>query len=350
MLAAFLLLHLFDAAQFGTIKIDWTQGNDFATPTLDLGEERSKTPTLDVGERRDPAYDVGEERDQPNGQLKGPIASVRVDALNRLLVQLGSPASAVATEDEVRSQTLVALQRVKAKRLRELLKERGARCAGCTEREHFIEALLEAADDPVSLVHALPTFLFNDPLYPHTMKQMHFFEGRYKRMVEKALLGDHQFGFLASQEIGTIAHIEGWQMLDDGRSLVSIRGGSRFAVQRRWHEDCTDCNTGPLTFVDAHFVNDTTHGLAAGSLARESIGLYHKLVDAKAHVALQQHLGQMPTLPKNGSYAVSMWLSGACASHPQCYIAGQLLRSRSTNERFEAIIAWQRELLTKTSH
>jgi len=178
MLAAFLLLHLFDAAQFGTIKIDWTQGNDFATPTLDLGEERSKTPTLDVGERRDPAYDVGEERDQPNGQLKGPIASVRVDALNRLLVQLGSPASAVATEDEVRSQTLVALQRVKAKRLRELLKERGARCAGCTEREHFIEALLEAADDPVSLVHALPTFLFNDPLYPHTTKQMHFFEGR----------------------------------------------------------------------------------------------------------------------------------------------------------------------------
>lgn len=180
MLAVFLLLHLFDAAQFGTIKIDWTQGNEFATPTLDLGEERNlrATPTLDVGEGRDPAYDVSEERDLPPSQFQGPIASVRVDALHRLLVQLGSPASAVATEDEVRSQALVALQRVKAKRLRELLKERGARCAGCTEREHFIEALLEAADDPVSLVHALPTFLFNDPLYPHTTKQMHFFEGR----------------------------------------------------------------------------------------------------------------------------------------------------------------------------
>lgn len=43
-------------------------------------------------------------------------------------------------------------------------------------------------------------------------RQLHFFEGRYKRMVEQALLGQHTFGFLTNEDVGTLAHIDNWQV------------------------------------------------------------------------------------------------------------------------------------------
>ena len=42
-------------------------------------------------------------------------------------------------------------------------------------------------------------------------------------MIERALLSHHSFGFLLGSGVGTLAHIAAWQILDDGRSLVSVR-------------------------------------------------------------------------------------------------------------------------------
>ena len=58
--------------------------------------------------------------------------------------------------------------------LRQLLIERGQKCVGCAERQDYVDALRRSLDAPVVAAHAVPLFLYNMPLYPHTTKSLHF--------------------------------------------------------------------------------------------------------------------------------------------------------------------------------
>lgn len=166
-----------------TIKINWKQGNGFATPILDLGDDAEEENSVVVGSTSEsanlPVAPILWQKDP------GPLASASVSSLNRLLLQVGAVPS--VTEDDVRSQTLAELRRTKASRLKQLLKERGAQCAGCTTREELVNELLRAADDPISYVHALPLFLFNEPLYPHTNRQRSMGSNRHPSLSIRAV-------------------------------------------------------------------------------------------------------------------------------------------------------------------
>lgn len=68
-------------------------------------------------------------------------------------------------------------------------------------------------------------------------------------MVERALLADRKFGLVSSEGFGTIATIKAVQRLDDGRSMLTLRGGSRFRITgRQWSEACDGC-PHPLNYA-----------------------------------------------------------------------------------------------------
>ena len=79
-------------------------------------------------------------------------------------------------------------------------------------------------------------------LFPTARMPLHVFEPRYRRMVELALEQDRTFGLvyhdadrqgpflLEEGRVGCVAHIEEFQPLPDGRSLLVARGGERFSI------------------------------------------------------------------------------------------------------------------------
>ena len=230
MRSALALLWPMALAQFGTIKIDWTQGNGFATPSLDL------TPHLDDEEvlafaDEDPAMDASAE--SPAAEVRAPpddasptvvaLYAASASSLRRLFLDLGGGV-APSDGDALREQTFALVAKARLKVLRRLLAERGMQCRGCLEREDFVYALVQALDAPQVAAQRMPLFVFDEPLYPHTLRRMRLYEERYKLMIERALLGDHTFGFVApGHGLATVAHIEEWEMLDDGQSLVLVR-------------------------------------------------------------------------------------------------------------------------------
>lgn len=226
------------------------------------------------------------------------------------------------------------------------------------------------SDETASSLDSLPLFLPGQlHLYPHTTKRLHLFEGRYKLMIERVLLGNHRFGWLSAGAIGTVAHVESWQLLPDGAALVEVHGLSRFQVSQQWTEDCEGCDSGPLHIADVDFFNDTSGAIGgedkgdailgkgdakllaprkddAELLAQESLVLYHSLTGPTVHEALQEQHGSIPSVLRNGSYAASMWLAAACTSHPLCEPLGEeLLLGNSTAARLQRILAFQHQLL-----
>jgi Lon protease-like protein len=90
----------------------------------------------------------------------------------------------------------------------------------------------------------LPLFPLPIVLLPGTALPLHIFEPRYRRLVSRCREQHTPFGliyhdpdvhgpFLSEPgRVGTEAHIEVFQPLPDGRSLILVRGGERFAIGR----------------------------------------------------------------------------------------------------------------------
>ena len=109
-----------------------------------------------------------------------PVASVRA-TLRRMGMRLP------ATDDEaaLRAALVAALHAAKMKLVRGLLMERGGTCVGCTERPEFVAAVLAGLRRPLVARHALPLFLYDQPLFPHTQMGLHLYEPRYKLACRK---------------------------------------------------------------------------------------------------------------------------------------------------------------------
>ena len=141
-----------------------------------------------------------------------PVTSVRA-TLRRMGVR-------PATDDEaaLRATLVVALHTAKIKLVRGLLMERGGTCVGCTERPEFVAAVLDSLRQPLVARHALPLFLYDQPLFPHTQLRLHLFEPRYKLACRKALKADQIFGFVSPTRgvgVGTLARIRSSRFKDD---------------------------------------------------------------------------------------------------------------------------------------
>lgn len=88
----------------------------------------------------------------------------------------------------------------------------------------------------------LPLFPLDVVLFPGELLPLHIFEPRYRRMVARCLETDHRFGliyhdsdrlgpFLMEEgRVGALAAIERHHGLEDGRSLILVKGMGRFAI------------------------------------------------------------------------------------------------------------------------
>jgi len=95
----------------------------------------------------------------------------------------------------------------------------------------------------------LPLFPLPLVLYPGAPIPLHIFEPRYRALVEDCLEEDREFGLIhhdpdeqgpflmEAGRVGTLAKIGEHRMLPEGRSLVLVRGGARFSIERECDMD-----------------------------------------------------------------------------------------------------------------
>jgi Lon protease-like protein len=93
-------------------------------------------------------------------------------------------------------------------------------------------------------MQVVPLFPLPVVLFPGALIPLHIFEQRYRRMVAYCLEHDGPFGLiqhdsdeqgpflLEDGRVGSMARIEKHHVLPDGRSLILVRGESRFEIVR----------------------------------------------------------------------------------------------------------------------
>jgi Lon protease-like protein len=98
-------------------------------------------------------------------------------------------------------------------------------------------------------VRRLPLFPLPVVLLPASALPLHIFEPRYRRLMAHCLEFDKLFGvvyhdpdrhgpFMSEEgRVGTVAEIEVFHPLPDGRSLVLVRGGARFRIREGVESD-----------------------------------------------------------------------------------------------------------------
>jgi Lon protease-like protein len=107
----------------------------------------------------------------------------------------------------------------------------------------------------------LPLFPLNSVLFPDALMPLHIFEPRYRELVARSLSSSEPFGIVLIQEgeevgpeavphrIGTLAEIVAHAPLPDGRSLVTVKGGRRFEIDRVV-EDPAPYLVGEVRYLD----------------------------------------------------------------------------------------------------
>jgi len=275
--------------------------------------------------------------------------SVRRERLRNVLKRIGARFNQADEEEALQSTLRISLRTVKMSLLRGVLFERGGSCTGCSERSEYVEAVLASLAKPLVARHALPLFLYDTPLFPHTQMGLNLFEPRYKLLCRKALKQDRIFGFVTGN-LGTLAKIQASEFANgdvaDGTCQMRILGTRRFRLGRHWEEDCQGCPHA-LHYADVTYLaNDTDGGASADSwplLVKDALRLHHAMTSTEAQRDLEAQLGEAPTTRDRG-YAISMWLAGACSAlSSACRAqAAELLATSSTVERLERIIKIQK--------
>ena len=190
--ASALWLTLIGLSRSQNIHVDWSGGTPHL-PHLEEGQRFTQADNeddpVDMPTFRASVDALGASYTPPSppaaaavaeGLENAPVASVRA-TLRRMGMRLP------ATDDEaaLRAALVAALHAAKMKLVRGLLMERGGTCVGCTERPEFVAAVLAGLRRPLVARHALPLFLYDQPLFPHTQMGLHLYEPRYKLACRK---------------------------------------------------------------------------------------------------------------------------------------------------------------------
>lgn len=138
----------------------------------------------------------------------------------------------------------------------------------------------------------LPLFPLPVVLLPRAALPLHIFENRYRRLMARCIEFDGRFGaiyhdpdrhgpFLSEEgRVGTVAEIEVFHPLPDGRSLVLVRGRERFSIR--------DAIDGGEPYYEALVEEYEDGGPPRGETGalparrRRSIDLFHAAVRAVA--------------------------------------------------------------------
>ena len=91
----------------------------------------------------------------------------------------------------------------------------------------------------------IPIFPLNTVLFPGMVLPLRIFEPRYRLMIRRCMEGDRQFGVALIQEgqevgtpatpydVGTLAEINGHEIMPDGQIMIVCVGMRRFRIDRK---------------------------------------------------------------------------------------------------------------------
>lgn len=131
-------------------------------------------------------------------------------SMRATLMRIGAKVEPEADDEaSLRGALRLALldsERVKMPLLRGVLFERGGTCKGCIERTEYVEAIFSSLHKPLVGRHGLPLFLYDAPLFPHTLMGLNLYEPRYKLLCRRALKVERLFGFVTG-EVGVLARM-----------------------------------------------------------------------------------------------------------------------------------------------
>ena len=285
-----------------------------------------------------------------------PRGSMRA-TLKRIGAKVEPEADDEASLREALRLALLDSERVKMPLLRGVLFERGGTCKGCIERTEYVEAIFSSLHKPLVGRHGLPLFLYDAPLFPHTLMGLNLYEPRYKLLCRRALKVERLFGFVTG-EVGVLARMVTVDFVNEdaigGNCEMRIVGTRRFKLVKHWAEQCAGCPE-PLHYADVTYLPGTDDAESDDSwphLVKKSLKLHHQITSTEVQRQLEAQLGAMPqtksaspTALEHG-YAISMWLAGACSAlSPACRAeATQLLTTTSTRDRLERIIKAYRSM------
>ncbi len=135
----------------------------------------------------------------------------------------------------------------------------------------------------------IPLFPLPSVLFPGTVMPLHIFEPRYRCMVARCLESDRRFGlihhdcdeqgpFLNEEgRVGCVASIEKVQPLDEGRSLIVVRGVHRFRI-RQGHDESSE----PFYEADIEPYEDVVRARreAIAAVRAQTLSLLHEVLAA----------------------------------------------------------------------
>jgi Lon protease-like protein len=131
----------------------------------------------------------------------------------------------------------------------------------------------------------LPLFPLPVVLFPGAPMPLHIFEPRYRQMVARCVEGDNRFGLIyhdpdrhgpfinETGRVGTVAEIQKFQPLPDGRSLIFCRGVERFVI-----EDGIESEAAYYEAVVAPYDDRPGDADDIGARRRESVALFFRVL------------------------------------------------------------------------
>lgn len=195
------------------------------------------------------------------------------------------------------------------------------------------------ADEPLWV----PLFPLNVVLFPGMALPLHVFEPRYREMVNGCLQDNAPFGVVLVRPeslfglevpytVGTLARIQDYERLPDGRYNLLTRGMHRFRIlQENRDRDYIRGLVVPLRDDD-----DSPDVLAAlAREARQAFEAYLRVV--LALVGSDSHEIRVPREPADLSHTIAMCLTSEDAEKQK------LLEMNSATERLQAEIALLRD-------
>ena len=198
--ASALWLTLIGLSRSQNIHVDWSGGTPHL-PHLEEGHADDEDEPVDIPTVRAsvdahgasytppslPAAAAAAEdlEEAPAAAVAEGIENAPVASMRATLRRMGMRLPATDDEAALRAALVAALHVAKMKLVRGLLMERGGTCVGCTERPEFVAAVLAGLRRPLVARHALPLFLYDQPLFPHTQMGLHLYEPRYKLACRK---------------------------------------------------------------------------------------------------------------------------------------------------------------------
>lgn len=137
----------------------------------------------------------------------------------------------------------------------------------------------------------LPLFPLAMVLFPGTVVPLHIFEPRYRQMVTDVMEGDKRFGLLYHDSdeagpfmnepghVGTIAEIRRHQPLEDGRSMILVRGVRRFQIGEEFVGDKLYYQA-----VAAPYEDEPTDAAQLVVRRKRSLALFKNILQTLPHV------------------------------------------------------------------